>query len=166
MADKDNRTHFGFRTVEAGAKAGMVRGVFDSVASKYDVMNDLMSLGIHRLWKRFAVELAGVRRGQRILDLASGTGDLADRFADLLDHVGRAFRDRLDPDTIFVDDHDCDGTNSTPSPAAAADGFAADGLLLLAGPAASAKSEPDADQWYQSVSFHRDRLTDDCSGAE
>ena len=60
----------------------MVRGVFDSVASKYDVMNDLMSLGVHRLWKRFAVELAGVRRGQRVLDLASGTGDLADRFAE------------------------------------------------------------------------------------
>ena len=88
MADKDNSTHFGFRTVEAGAKAGMVRGVFDSVASKYDVMNDLMSLGIHRLWKRFAVELAGVRRGQRILDLASGTGDLADRFADLVGPEG------------------------------------------------------------------------------
>jgi len=83
MADKEQNTHFGFRTVGKGEKAGMVRGVFDSVASKYDVMNDLMSLGIHRLWKRFAVDLAGVRRGQRVLDLASGTGDLADRFADL-----------------------------------------------------------------------------------
>ena len=84
MADKEQNTHFGFRTVGKGEKAGMVRGVFDSVASRYDVMNDLMSLGIHRLWKRFAVELAGVRRGQRVLDLASGTGDLADRFADLV----------------------------------------------------------------------------------
>ena len=84
MADKDSSTHFGFRTVDSQKKAGMVRGVFDSVASKYDVMNDLMSFGVHRLWKRFAVELAGVRRGQRILDLASGTGDLADRFADLV----------------------------------------------------------------------------------
>jgi demethylmenaquinone methyltransferase/2-methoxy-6-polyprenyl-1,4-benzoquinol methylase len=84
MADKDSSTHFGFRTVDSKEKAGMVRGVFDSVASKYDVMNDLMSFGVHRLWKRFAVELAGVRRGQRILDLASGTGDLADRFADLV----------------------------------------------------------------------------------
>jgi len=88
MADKEQNTHFGFRTVGKGEKAGMVRGVFDSVASRYDVMNDLMSLGIHRLWKRFAVELAGVRRGQRVLDLASGTGDLADRFADLVGPEG------------------------------------------------------------------------------
>jgi demethylmenaquinone methyltransferase/2-methoxy-6-polyprenyl-1,4-benzoquinol methylase len=88
MADKEQNTHFGFRTVGKGEKAGMVRDVFDSVASRYDVMNDLMSLGIHRLWKRFAVELAGVRRGQRVLDLASGTGDLADRFADLVGPEG------------------------------------------------------------------------------
>ena len=88
MADKEQNTHFGFRTVGKGEKAGMVRGVFDSVASKFDLMNDLMSLGIHRLWKRFAVDLAGVRRGQRVLDLASGTGDLADRFADLVGPEG------------------------------------------------------------------------------
>ena len=81
-------THFGYRTVDSGEKASLVRGVFDSVASKYDLMNDLMSFGVHRLWKRFAVELAGVRRGQRILDLASGTGDLADRFADLVGPAG------------------------------------------------------------------------------
>lgn len=84
MTDKRHSTHFGFRTVDSGEKAGLVRGVFDSVASRYDVMNDLMSLGVHRLWKRFAIELAGVRPGQRVLDLASGTGDLADRFADLV----------------------------------------------------------------------------------
>jgi len=84
MADDRQHTHFGFRSVDPGEKAGLVRGVFDSVASKYDVMNDLMSFGIHRLWKRFAIELAGVRQSQRILDLASGTGDLADRFADLV----------------------------------------------------------------------------------
>ncbi len=83
MADDNERTHFGFRDVDTAEKAGLVRGVFDSVASKYDLMNDLMSFGVHRLWKRFAVELAGVRPGQRILDLASGTGDLADRFAGL-----------------------------------------------------------------------------------
>jgi demethylmenaquinone methyltransferase/2-methoxy-6-polyprenyl-1,4-benzoquinol methylase len=65
-------------------KAGRVRQVFDSVASRYDLMNDLMSLGIHRLWKRQAVALAGVRRGQRVLDLASGTGDLAERFAGIV----------------------------------------------------------------------------------
>jgi len=84
VTDKRHNTHFGFRTVDTGEKAGLVRGVFDSVASRYDVMNDLMSLGVHRLWKRFAIELAGVRPGQRVLDLASGTGDLADRFADLV----------------------------------------------------------------------------------
>ena len=88
MTDKRHSTHFGFRTVDTGEKAGLVRGVFDSVASRYDVMNDLMSLGVHRLWKRFAIELAGVRPGQRVLDLASGTGDLADRFADLVGPEG------------------------------------------------------------------------------
>jgi len=77
-------THFGYQQVPAEEKAGRVRQVFDSVASRYDLMNDLMSFGIHRLWKRIAVELAGVRRGQRVLDLASGTGDLAARFAGLV----------------------------------------------------------------------------------
>jgi demethylmenaquinone methyltransferase/2-methoxy-6-polyprenyl-1,4-benzoquinol methylase len=84
MTDSDSRTHFGFRTVDSADKAGLVRGVFDSVASRYDVMNDLMSFGVHRLWKRFAVALAGVKTGQHVLDLASGTGDLADRFSDLV----------------------------------------------------------------------------------
>jgi demethylmenaquinone methyltransferase/2-methoxy-6-polyprenyl-1,4-benzoquinol methylase len=84
----DNSTHFGFRTVNTGDKANLVRGVFDSVAKNYDLMNDLMSFGVHRLWKRFAVELAGVRTGHRVLDLASGTGDLADRFADLVGPEG------------------------------------------------------------------------------
>ena len=84
MADKPDSTHFGYRTVDNDEKAGLVRGVFDSVASKYDLMNDVMSFGVHRLWKRFAIELAGVKAGQRVLDLASGTGDLADRFADLV----------------------------------------------------------------------------------
>ena len=81
--DKDS-THFGYKTVKESEKASMVRGVFDSVASKYDLMNDLMSLGIHRLWKRFAIELAGIKRGQKVLDLASGTGDLADKFSGLV----------------------------------------------------------------------------------
>jgi len=84
MADKPDSTHFGYRTVDSDEKAGLVRGVFDSVASKYDLMNDVMSFGVHRLWKRFAIELAGVKAGQHILDLASGTGDLADRFANLV----------------------------------------------------------------------------------
>ena len=84
----EKTTHFGYETVPEAEKADRVRGVFDSVASRYDLMNDLMSFGIHRLWKRFAVELAGVRAGQRILDLASGTGDLAARFAGLVGPSG------------------------------------------------------------------------------
>lgn len=81
---EQNTTHFGYETVNTEDKAKRVRGVFDSVASNYDLMNDLMSMGIHRLWKRFAVELSGVQSGQKILDLASGTGDLAARFSGLV----------------------------------------------------------------------------------
>lgn len=84
-----NTTHFGFEDVPVGDKAKRVRGVFDSVADKYDLMNDLMSMGVHRVWKRFAVELAGIKAGHQILDLASGTGDLADRFAGLVGPEGR-----------------------------------------------------------------------------
>jgi demethylmenaquinone methyltransferase/2-methoxy-6-polyprenyl-1,4-benzoquinol methylase len=76
------RTHFGFEQVSIEEKAQRVRGVFDSVAGKYDLMNDLMSAGLHRLWKRFAVNATGVREGMRVLDLAGGTGDLAQLFAD------------------------------------------------------------------------------------
>ena len=88
MSEKQT-THFGFQQVAPDEKASRVRAVFDSVATRYDLMNDLMSLGIHRLWKRFAVELSGVRRGQQVLDLASGTGDLAARFAGLVGPQGR-----------------------------------------------------------------------------
>ncbi len=84
----EHKTHFGYQQVPAQDKAARVRAVFDSVADSYDVMNDLMSLGIHRLWKRYAAELAGVRRGQRVLDLAAGTGDLAARFAGLVGQEG------------------------------------------------------------------------------
>ena len=76
-----DRTHFGFEEVDVGEKARRVRGVFDSVAGRYDLMNDLMSAGLHRVWKRYAVNAAGVRPGMRILDLAGGTGDLAQLFA-------------------------------------------------------------------------------------
>ncbi|MDF9393136.1 MULTISPECIES: bifunctional demethylmenaquinone methyltransferase/2-methoxy-6-polyprenyl-1,4-benzoquinol methylase UbiE [Methylococcus] len=76
----ENTTHFGFRTVPEHEKASMVRAVFDSVAGKYDVMNDLMSLGIHRIWKRITVDLAHVRYGEKVLDLAGGTGDLTALF--------------------------------------------------------------------------------------
>lgn len=82
-------THFGFETVDVEEKAKRVRGVFDSVAGNYDLMNDIMSMGIHRIWKRFAVDLAGVRRGHKVLDLASGTGDLAARFSGLVGADGQ-----------------------------------------------------------------------------
>ncbi len=86
--DKPDTTHFGYQEVPRKEKARRVADVFDSVAERYDIMNDLMSLGVHRLWKRFAVELAGVRPGQRVLDLAGGSGDLATRFASLVGAAG------------------------------------------------------------------------------
>ena len=76
----DDTTHFGYQTVSPDAKAGLVRDVFDSVASRYDVMNDLMSAGLHRLWKRFTVAQAALHPGDIVLDLAGGTGDLARAF--------------------------------------------------------------------------------------
>jgi demethylmenaquinone methyltransferase/2-methoxy-6-polyprenyl-1,4-benzoquinol methylase len=80
-SSNDNSTHFGYKTVAPDDKAGMVRGVFDSVASRYDVMNDLMSAGLHRLWKRYTIDQAAVKPGDVVLDLAGGTGDLAREFA-------------------------------------------------------------------------------------
>ncbi len=81
MSHDPDKTHFGYKTVDKKDKAGLVADVFDSVADKYDVMNDLMSLGIHRLWKRFTLDRAGLKKGQCVLDLAGGTGDLAARIA-------------------------------------------------------------------------------------
>ncbi|MGH8603512.1 MAG: bifunctional demethylmenaquinone methyltransferase/2-methoxy-6-polyprenyl-1,4-benzoquinol methylase UbiE [Gammaproteobacteria bacterium] len=75
------RTHFGFEAVDEQDKARRVRGVFDSVAPKYDVMNDLMSMGLHRAWKAYTVLVANVKEGQQVLDIAGGTGDLALAFA-------------------------------------------------------------------------------------
>lgn len=103
----ENTTHFGFKQVDANDKVKLVKGVFDSVASKYDVMNDLMSLGIHRIWKRIAIQLSNVRSGDRVLDLAGGTGDLTILFekrvgpkgqivlADINSEMLRTGRDRL-----------------------------------------------------------------------
>jgi len=73
-------THFGFKTVDEGEKAGMVHGVFSNVASRYDVMNDVMSMGIHRIWKDAMMDWLAPRDGQRLLDVAGGTGDVAFRF--------------------------------------------------------------------------------------
>ena len=79
--NSNKTTDFGFQKVPEGEKAGKVAGVFSSVATRYDIMNDLMSAGLHRLWKRFAVEISAVREGGRVLDVAGGTGDLTSLFA-------------------------------------------------------------------------------------
>jgi demethylmenaquinone methyltransferase/2-methoxy-6-polyprenyl-1,4-benzoquinol methylase len=103
----DKTTHFGYQTVNSEEKAGKVAEVFHSVASSYDLMNDLMSAGIHRLWKRVTIEMSGVRRGHKVLDIAGGTGDLAAKFsrivgsdglfvlADINDSMLKVGRDRL-----------------------------------------------------------------------
>ncbi|HVZ42435.1 MAG TPA: bifunctional demethylmenaquinone methyltransferase/2-methoxy-6-polyprenyl-1,4-benzoquinol methylase UbiE [Ramlibacter sp.] len=82
-------THFGFESVDEREKARRVRGVFDSVAPRYDLMNDLMSLGLHRAWKRFALMVANPSAGQRVLDIAGGTGDMAEAFAKKVGRSGR-----------------------------------------------------------------------------
>ncbi|RKZ76907.1 MAG: bifunctional demethylmenaquinone methyltransferase/2-methoxy-6-polyprenyl-1,4-benzoquinol methylase UbiE [Gammaproteobacteria bacterium] len=111
----ENTTHFGFTQVPLKEKVHHVAQVFDSVASRYDLMNDLMSCGIHRLWKRFTIELSGIQRGQKVLDLAGGTGDLATKFAKLVGEQGQVVladinaamlevgRDRLLNKGILVD---------------------------------------------------------------
>lgn len=85
----DDTTHFGFQQVPTAEKVQRVRDVFRSVASRYDIMNDLMSFGIHRIWKRFSIELTAARPGQQILDLAGGTGDLAAMLSKLVGPQGR-----------------------------------------------------------------------------
>lgn len=84
-----SQTHFGFETVDETEKAKRVRGVFDSVASKYDVMNDLMSAGLHRVWKAYTVTLANLKEGDRVLDIAGGTGDLALAFSKKVGKTGQ-----------------------------------------------------------------------------
>jgi demethylmenaquinone methyltransferase/2-methoxy-6-polyprenyl-1,4-benzoquinol methylase len=103
----DKTTHFGYKTVNVEEKAEKVAEVFHSVAGKYDLMNDLMSAGIHRLWKRMTIEMSGVRRGHSVLDIAGGTGDLTAKFsrivgsegtvvlADINDSMLKVGRDRL-----------------------------------------------------------------------
>ncbi len=106
MTDKKT-THFGFQEVPIEDKANRVADVFHSVAAKYDIMNDLMSGGVHRLWKRFTIEISGVRAGDKVLDIAGGTGDLSYKFsrlvgpeglvvlADINESMLRVGRDRL-----------------------------------------------------------------------
>jgi len=87
--DNNDTTHFGYENVKATEKAGKVAEVFHSVADQYDIMNDLMSFGIHRLWKRYTIELSGVRAGQKVLDIAGGTGDLSEKFSSLVGPQGK-----------------------------------------------------------------------------
>lgn len=113
-------THFGFEKVDENDKAGRVAGVFTSVASKYDIMNDLMSGGLHRIWKRFAISVAGVRKGQRVLDVAGGSADLTRLFLKEVGETGqvvltdinnamlRVGRDRLLDDGMVTPATQCD----------------------------------------------------------
>ena len=87
--NQEKTTHFGYKTVAENDKASMVADVFHSVAAKYDVMNDLMSFGIHRLWKRQTIASSGVRKGHYVLDLAGGTGDLTAKFSQLVGETGQ-----------------------------------------------------------------------------
>ena len=91
MTDKHSRetTHFGYQTVDKNDKQKRVAEVFQSVAGRYDLMNDLMSMGIHRLWKRVTIEMSAARPGQKVLDVAGGTGDLTARFARIVGEHGR-----------------------------------------------------------------------------
>jgi demethylmenaquinone methyltransferase/2-methoxy-6-polyprenyl-1,4-benzoquinol methylase len=113
-------THFGYQTVDEAQKAARVRGVFDSVAQKYDVMNDLMSGGLHRAWKAYTVAVANVRPGDKVLDIAGGTGDLSRAFAkavgpsgmvvhtDINEAMLRVGRDRLIDEGLALPTNLCD----------------------------------------------------------
>lgn len=88
MSDEQT-THFGYEKVDVKDKAKRVAGVFHSVAAKYDIMNDVMSGGIHRIWKQFTIELSGVRPGHKVLDIAGGTGDLTKKFSRIVGPTGQ-----------------------------------------------------------------------------
>lgn len=117
----ENTTNFGFETVAEAQKAQKVAGVFHSVANRYDLMNDLMSCGLHRLWKHFAIEQSGVREGSRVLDVAGGSGDLSRAFVKRVGGTGRVIltdinssmlsvgRDRLLDEGVIPLAAQCDG---------------------------------------------------------
>ncbi len=96
----DNKTHFGYRQVETEKKAGLVAEVFSSVAGKYDVMNDVMSFGIHRIWKRIAISHTGLKKGQRALDVAGGTGDLTLYLSQQVGDSGEVVISDINPDML------------------------------------------------------------------
>lgn len=99
---ENNTTHFGFRTVDKNKKADMVADIFDSVAAKYDLMNDLMSFGIHRLWKRFTIESSAVRPSQKILDLAGGTGDFTAKFSRMAGEKGEVILADINSSMLMI----------------------------------------------------------------
>ena len=113
-------THFGYKTVDEREKASKVRGVFDSVAARYDVMNDVMSMGMHRVWKAYTIAVSGARTGQQVLDIAAGTGDLTRAFArkvgpsgcvihtDINEAMLRTGRDRLVDEGLALPTVICD----------------------------------------------------------
>lgn len=96
------KTHFGYQQVPEDEKAKRVGAVFSSVAPSYDLMNDLMSLGLHRVWKRFALEMSGVRAGSRVLDVASGSGDLAAAFAKRVGPTGQVWMTDINAEMLEV----------------------------------------------------------------
>jgi len=102
VSGEGKKTHFGYQEVPEGEKARRVGEVFSSVAGDYDLMNDLMSLGLHRVWKRFALEMSGVRAGSRVLDVASGSGDLATAFAKRAGPTGQVWMTDINAEMLEV----------------------------------------------------------------
>lgn len=102
MNSNDDKTHFGFRDVAVEEKQNLVGEVFRSVAGKYDLMNDAMSMGAHRLWKWFTISQSGVRKGHKILDLAAGSGDLSLEFAKKVGETGHVTMTDINPDMLAV----------------------------------------------------------------
>ncbi len=98
----EETTHFGFQTVRKSEKQQLVAQVFHSVAAKYDLMNDLLSFGIHRLWKRFTIDCSGVRKGQKVLDLAGGTGDFTAKFSRLVGDSGEVILSDINESMLEV----------------------------------------------------------------
>ena len=102
MSEKDSKTHFGFQEIPIQQKTAKVAGVFSNVADKYDLMNDLMSLGIHRWWKRHTIDCCQLRPGYKVLDIAGGSGDLSARISPLVGEQGQVFLVDINADMLRV----------------------------------------------------------------